>query len=48
LGITETDLSGYGAKKLERLRSIFRFAVLREWIKTNPARELKMPMAKWD
>jgi integrase/recombinase XerD len=34
------------AKKLERLRSIFRFAVQRDWIKTNPARELKMPRPK--
>ena len=34
------------AKKLERLRAIFRFAVQRDWIKTNPARDLKAPKLK--
>jgi integrase/recombinase XerD len=34
------------AKKLERLRSIFRFAVERRWLFENPARVLKMPKVK--
>jgi integrase/recombinase XerD len=34
------------AKKLERLHSIFRFAVGRKWIESNPASELKMPKVK--
>jgi integrase/recombinase XerD len=34
-------------KKLERLRSIMRFAVEREWIKKNPAAEIKTPKVTW-
>jgi integrase/recombinase XerD len=43
---TWKDAALSAAKKLERLRSVFRFAVQREWIKTNPARELKIPSPK--
>lgn len=32
-----------GAKKLERLRSFFRFAQKREWVSKNPASDLKAP-----
>jgi site-specific recombinase XerD len=34
------------SKKLERLRSIFGFAMSRKWITENPARELKAPTVK--
>lgn len=34
------------AKKLERLRSALKFAISQEWIKSNPARELKPPKSK--
>ena len=34
------------AKKLERLRSIFHFAIARRWILENPAALLKMPKVK--
>ena len=33
-----------GAKKLERVRSVFRFAQEREWIPQNPASKLKPPI----
>ena len=31
------------SKKLERLRSIFKFALVRKWISENPATNLKSP-----
>ena len=33
-----------GAKKLERVRAVFRFALEREWIPQNPASKLKPPI----
>ena len=33
-----------GAKKLERVRAVFRFAQEREWIPLNPASKLKPPV----
>jgi site-specific recombinase XerD len=33
-----------GAKKLERVRAVFRFAPEREWILHNPASKLKPPI----
>jgi site-specific recombinase XerD len=33
-----------GAKKLERVRAVFRFAQEREWIPQNPASRLKPPI----
>ncbi len=40
------DGSLSSAKKLERLRSVFAFAVDRRWLTENPASALKMPKAK--
>jgi integrase/recombinase XerD len=34
-------------KKLERLRSIVNFAVAREWVKKNPAEDIKAPKLTW-
>jgi integrase/recombinase XerD len=31
------------SKKIERLRSFFRFAVDRDWVKSNPASKMKLP-----
>jgi len=43
---TWTDAALSSSKKLERLRSIYRFAVDRNWTDTNFALKLKFPRAK--
>jgi integrase len=40
------DAALSSSKKLERLRSIYKFAVSRKWIETNIAAELKSPKVK--
>ncbi|MGA2810240.1 MAG: site-specific integrase [Candidatus Acidiferrum sp.] len=40
------DAALSSSKKLERLRSIYRFAVSRKWVETNIAAELKSPKIK--
>jgi site-specific recombinase XerD len=41
-----SDKALSASKKLERLRSVFAFALSRKWITENPARELKAPKVK--
>jgi integrase/recombinase XerD len=43
---TWKDKALSSAKKTERLRSLFKFAIERDWIKTNPAHKIKIAKPK--
>jgi integrase/recombinase XerD len=43
---TWNDGARAAGKKVERLRALFRFAMDRDWVQTNPAAKIKMPVVE--